>query len=518
MDKWMNQEGGPNFLGVSHDLRDEKCRKTYLYSTMISLVSALAYIHRQIDGAITCHHDLKPENVLLFGDVWKISDFGSSRLKPFTEGSQTERNHLGTAEYQPPEYGRVSKHGRAFDIWSMGCIFVQLEVLAVYGWETQKLSNFADERARNLVHTGTGGEWTDKSFRNNMPVVHRWMEAMDNEDGSPNFRYLMETVSKMLSADREARPYAWEVELFLHAHFYPDEKGSDRRSRMMGVVQGPEWQRHIDYPNRHNPLAFAIAENDQDMIDCLREKGWGLNLLVDSKLVIPGSNDGAGGVVSLFEGLRPSPSQTAALFVRKLAVDDYGANKKGETNRLADNFAQKLESANFTLVQISNFLDRKHPFHSISILSEERRVDDDDDKQNTALFWAAWSCDVVAVDILLRYGAKLDPINSLKETPLIIASRLGHEIVVKRLLQEKGLKVDSLDSNKQSAMSYAVESGCTGVVRLLLNHGVNPGKNALPRAKKKGHKDIVELLSEYKKRRENDKSMFNDPMLGFRPK
>lgn len=414
--------------------------------------------------------------------------------------SHTERSHLGSAPYQPPEYGKVKTHGRAFDIWSMGCVMVELAVLTVHGWEKSEISKFAEERARNPVHTGTDSEKGDSSFRHNMPIVQRWMNDMACEDGSRNFRYLMETVSKMLSVEQDARPYAWESVLFLHTHFYPDEKGSDRRRMMKELIQEPELARHVENPQRHNPLACAIAENDTDLVHCLRDKGWRLNLLGDNS----GSNDGVGSVVSLIEGFKPSQSQIAELFARKYTAAPYGASyKEDEAKRLADQFAGKLSSANLTLVEIRNFLDRKHPFQPMSIVTEKLHVDHSDGQQNSALFWAAWSCDVVAVDILLRYKARLDPINNLEETPLMVASMLGHKTVVERLLQEKGIEMDHRGRDQRTSMSYAAQFGRTEVVRLLLRHGSNHqiagtrGRTPLSLAAEAGHMEIVMLLLEY---------------------
>lgn len=37
--------------------RDTVSQRKHLYETMSSLVSVLAYIHREIDGRVTSHHD-----------------------------------------------------------------------------------------------------------------------------------------------------------------------------------------------------------------------------------------------------------------------------------------------------------------------------------------------------------------------------------------------------------------------------------------------------------------------------
>ena len=127
------------------ELEDPRRRKEELYETIMSVVPPVSYLHREINGTFTLHHDLKSQNILLLDKRWTISDFGMTRLRSLDKGSQTERN-LGSYPYQPPEYGEkdVKKHGRSFDVWSLGCIIVKLavEVSIVHGWESKKLDTF----------------------------------------------------------------------------------------------------------------------------------------------------------------------------------------------------------------------------------------------------------------------------------------------------------------------------------------------------------------------------------------
>ena len=86
------------------------------------LVSALSYLH----GAGVAHRDLKPENVLVtqFPEI-KLADFG---LCDYTTNLKHTRNEsCGSLCYSSPEsLFRCSKDLEKSDIWSLGCILVEL--------------------------------------------------------------------------------------------------------------------------------------------------------------------------------------------------------------------------------------------------------------------------------------------------------------------------------------------------------------------------------------------------------
>lgn len=86
---------------------------------MRSISSALMYLHSQNKT----HCDLKPDNILKVGNVWKLSDFGLLRSLEQEKAIKT-MGAFGTAAYVPPEAydGIISP---AWDVWSLGVILVE---------------------------------------------------------------------------------------------------------------------------------------------------------------------------------------------------------------------------------------------------------------------------------------------------------------------------------------------------------------------------------------------------------
>lgn len=92
------------------------------------LLLGVAYLH---ENGI-CHLDIKGQNVFLTsGGQIKIGDF--SEMVKLTETNSTGTNEIreqtGTPRYMSPEMirgGEGSKIGRATDIWSLGCVVVEM--------------------------------------------------------------------------------------------------------------------------------------------------------------------------------------------------------------------------------------------------------------------------------------------------------------------------------------------------------------------------------------------------------
>ena len=217
-----------------------------------------------------------------------ISDLGRSHLRPHDEGSSTEGvKGLGTFEYQPPEYWQDNgtrakvKHGRAFDIWSMGCILIELATLAIHGWESGMIMKFRNERMNNLVpdrpELTKNRSRKDSSFHNNHIVVDDWMTHLKQHAGCTQiFEHTLDTTTAMMAREPRSRLYSWEAELDLHS-----AQGTGR-SVMMGTVDVPIG---LQSPSKclglnklsngaQTPLHRAALKEDHKRLSNLLGLGW----------------------------------------------------------------------------------------------------------------------------------------------------------------------------------------------------------------------------------------------------
>ncbi len=87
------------------------------------LLEGINYLHQKR----IIHRDLKPENILYDekNNIARIGDFGLSRQLDYDTNRQY--TDVGTFPYKPPELILGCRnYSTAFDIWSLGCIFVEI--------------------------------------------------------------------------------------------------------------------------------------------------------------------------------------------------------------------------------------------------------------------------------------------------------------------------------------------------------------------------------------------------------
>ena len=90
------------------------------------------------------HGDLKPENILWFsgsdGGILKISDFGLSEYSTNHSKSYRPKSGVRTSmSYRPPECDlKGGKIGQSYDIWTLGCLYLEFITWLLGGWELVK--------------------------------------------------------------------------------------------------------------------------------------------------------------------------------------------------------------------------------------------------------------------------------------------------------------------------------------------------------------------------------------------
>jgi serine/threonine protein kinase len=173
-------------------------------------------------GRTGFHHDLKPENILVFvdshgtsdhqvtGRIWKIADFGSARIGRIISGSGSGhqgQSHFtsnlshGDTAYSAPDYAQDQKTSRPYDMWSLGCIFLEC-LLWVFG-SGSSLADFATQRM--MVPDIHGNEdsafWYigDDGIRLKPAVVRRLHELKSECAERGVFKDLVSIVSKLLT-------------------------------------------------------------------------------------------------------------------------------------------------------------------------------------------------------------------------------------------------------------------------------------------------------------------------------
>lgn len=163
---------------------------------LVGLADALARMHAFSYGKAASyrHGDLKPENILVFSKnnhdfpgVWKMADLGLARYHMAATGDRitvTSNSGAGTISYQPPESinARAAPTSRLYDIWSMGCVILQLLTWLLYG--TRKI----DELTRNTKSVFAKDEssywiasWNERRGYHNIdihPAVKKHMAQM----------------------------------------------------------------------------------------------------------------------------------------------------------------------------------------------------------------------------------------------------------------------------------------------------------------------------------------------------
>ncbi|KAK2597572.1 hypothetical protein N8I77_012351 [Diaporthe amygdali] len=159
-----------------HERSEIACRYIPdIVNQLVGLTDALERLHAFPYGEAASyrHGDLKPENILIFDSkspsflgIWKMADLGLARYHMAATGDRlyvTSNSGAGTISYQPPESvdAKAAPTSRLYDIWSMGCIFLQLMTWLVYGTsEIEELTR----KTKSVFAKGESSYWSAESW------------------------------------------------------------------------------------------------------------------------------------------------------------------------------------------------------------------------------------------------------------------------------------------------------------------------------------------------------------------
>ena len=182
---------------------------------LCGLASAVKALHSyELDdlALIGCHHDLKPGNVLVSNKTFFLADFGLSTFKRPEQGSKTYFK-LGQGYYFAPECEdlgadfKKSRINRASDIWSLGCIIVEIIVFVLNG----AAANLQFKEDRKVVFDEWFVTYTFHYGKKPNPGVERWLNTLSMESSDEAIVELIGLARSILRMQPAERPKAGTV-------------------------------------------------------------------------------------------------------------------------------------------------------------------------------------------------------------------------------------------------------------------------------------------------------------------
>jgi serine/threonine protein kinase len=173
--------------------RDSNPAHPWLLRSLGCITNAIVYLHNRHIR----HKDLKPSNILLYQSGLRITDFGTSTDFSSLTHSSSEGDERGTPKYFAPEVAAYQSHGRSADIFSLGCIF--LEILALKAGYS--LADLKRLRTAN-----------DQSFQANRNYIYKWFDVVCADVFE---QHLLGVARYMIHPIPEKRPTAPEIDTYI---------------------------------------------------------------------------------------------------------------------------------------------------------------------------------------------------------------------------------------------------------------------------------------------------------------
>jgi len=175
------------------------------------LCQAVIYLH----GAQIKHKDIKPSNILIHKNTVILTDFGIAHDYSDLDGGSRTGGPTGfTAAYAAPEVVRQETRNRSADIFSLGCVFLEMATV-ILGETLERLH----ESVRPAYSSSLDkmGEWVihlkSLQLRHKKPLNTSRARCQFSLDRKLNDAAL-DCILQMMSAIPQDRPtpgYSWEA-------------------------------------------------------------------------------------------------------------------------------------------------------------------------------------------------------------------------------------------------------------------------------------------------------------------
>ena len=213
----------------------------WLLTQFHGLTEALNCIHKPGITLMGWHHDIKPENILSseteeHGIEFRIADWTTAEIRSYNpymvrlgQREPPGSTRVGWPAYLPFET-LVRETGCAPDVWSLGCVFLEMLVWFEKGYAAldgdadgslefrqrrrEEVGVFKEELRARVGNVGEArSEDFDVFYRKGgalLSVVEAELRGLRKEDGG-RWNEVVDLVGKMLESEDRARPTAEEV-------------------------------------------------------------------------------------------------------------------------------------------------------------------------------------------------------------------------------------------------------------------------------------------------------------------
>ncbi|KAF2441738.1 kinase-like protein [Karstenula rhodostoma CBS 690.94] len=147
-----------------------------LKAQMRGLAGAVRLIHSGVGGYAGHSHDIKLQNILVFEESqwdcleWKLADWSCAKMNARVDDSSHRTETFGGNTWCPPEIAPNAKNkregtSRPHDVWSLGCVFLELIVWHDGGWHA--VQEFRTQRREDddSDYAFSTGRKSDKRLR-----------------------------------------------------------------------------------------------------------------------------------------------------------------------------------------------------------------------------------------------------------------------------------------------------------------------------------------------------------------
>ncbi|CAH0045672.1 unnamed protein product [Clonostachys solani] len=161
------------------------------------LASALMYLHYEVGIR---HKDIKPQNILVKKDRVILTDFGISLDWSKQGHSTTQEEARRSPKYCAPEAARDQPRNRKSDIWSLGCVFLEMSSV-LRRFSSSYVKMILEDRGR-------------ANFRDCPEGIRDAISAVRERGKSDNYDPLeLQWIEQMLQLENEMRWNSKELQL-----------------------------------------------------------------------------------------------------------------------------------------------------------------------------------------------------------------------------------------------------------------------------------------------------------------